>query len=148
MNESKILLVEDDALSAILMKKRLGATAEILHCATPQEFIQMAIGYDPDIILMDIELGADMSGFDLVEWYHQRHGTAQIIFISSYDTAEVLSRIYACEGNDYTLKPPRLDVLETKILQALEWRMMDTMQSAATTELDTLVAYRGMAATD
>ncbi|RQO65780.1 hypothetical protein DBR44_18960 [Aquitalea sp. FJL05] len=128
MNESKILLVEDDALSAMLMKKRLGNTARLLHCATPQEFLQSAIGFAPDIILMDIELGADMSGFDLVEWYRQQKGAAQIIFISSYETAEVLARIYACGGNDYILKPPRLDVLEAKILEALEWRMMDAMQ--------------------
>ncbi|QBJ79563.1 PleD family two-component system response regulator [Aquitalea sp. USM4] len=131
MNESKILLVEDDAVSAMLMKKRLGATATVLHCATPQEFMQTATDYDPDIILMDIELGADMTGFNLVEWYRQQHGTAQIIFISSYDTAEVLSRIYACGGNDYILKPPRLDVLETKILEALEWRVMDALQSGS-----------------
>lgn len=129
MNESKILLVEDDTLSAMLMKKRLGNTATLLHCPTPQEFLQTAIDFSPDIILMDIELGSDMSGFDLVEWYRQQHGTAQIIFISSYDTAEVLARIYACGGNDYILKPPRLDVLETKILEALEWRMMDAMQA-------------------
>lgn len=129
MNESKILLVEDDTLSAMLMKKRLRNTATLLHCATPQEFLQTAIDFTPDIILMDIELGTDMSGFDLAEWYRQQHGTAQIIFISSYDTAEVLARIYACGGNDYILKPPRLDVLETKILEALEWRVMDAMQS-------------------
>lgn len=129
MDEAKILLVEDDPLSAMLMKKRLENTATLLHCANPQDFRQAAMGYAPDVILMDIELGADETGLDLVEWYRLQKGTAQIIFVSSYESAEVLARIYACGGNDYILKPPRLDVLESKILEALEWRMMDAMQS-------------------
>ncbi|MBA4710584.1 response regulator [Aquitalea aquatica] len=127
MNNSKIMIVEDDAISAILMRKWLAKSAHVHHCATPDAFQQTAFEVNPDIILMDINLGGDEDGFDLVTWYRSQQGKAQVIFISSYETAEILSRIYACGGNDYILKPPSLEVLENKIRHALEWRAMDAI---------------------
>ncbi|WP_287877228.1 response regulator [Aquitalea sp.] len=127
MNNSKIMIVEDDVISALLMRKWLAKSAHVHHCATPDAFQQMVLEVNPDIILMDIDLGCDEDGFDLVAWYRLQQGKAQIIFISSYETAEVLARIYACGGNDYILKPPSLEVLEAKILQALEWSAMDAI---------------------
>jgi len=74
---------------------------------------------------MDIQLGKSATGFELTEWYRGQNGKAQVIFISSFDTAEVLGCVYSCGGNDYILKPVSHHLLHEKLDLAIAWTLPD-----------------------
>ena len=126
MNSFRVMVVDDDAVSAGLLERTLIKTFKTLHCMSGEDFRQQVFSFQPEIILMDIQLGASTTGFELTEWYRVQNGKAQVIFISSFDTAEVLGRVYSCGGNDYILKPVSPYILHEKLDLAVTWTLSDS----------------------
>lgn len=87
----KILLVEDDFMLALLMKKQYGALGyEVIHAASPAEAVRAAgaaQGKPDDIafILMDVSLGAGVDGVELARQLRKEGCRLPIFLNTNYD---------------------------------------------------------------
>ncbi len=117
----KILLVEDEAITALAMNMALEnmgyATCEPV--ATGHKALERLPLDEPDVILMDINLTGDMDG---IETAHKLRalGPTPIIFISGYSSSELLERAEAIDPVAIFVKPVRPQQLQTAIEAAIE----------------------------
>jgi two-component system cell cycle response regulator DivK len=112
----RILLVEDDRLSLIVLRQLLTAQGyEILHSSEGWDGINRARNEQPDLIVMDINL-PDISGLDATLLLKKDGQTKNIpiiavtAFVTSADKANALSS--GCDA--YIAKPVNMsNLLET-----------------------------------
>jgi len=82
----RILAVEDDPTTGALLRGILGAAGyQIAICREVAEFEQMLFAFEPDLVLMDVQLSDDVSGHDLVRYIRQneRFSTLPVIIVTS-----------------------------------------------------------------
>jgi CheY-like chemotaxis protein len=87
---SKILIVEDEAISALQLKytvERLGCTV-VSTVNTGEAAIQAAERYRPDLILMDTRLRSDMTGVEAANTIWEQF-LIRSVFVSAYREAEI-----------------------------------------------------------
>ncbi len=106
-NEPKsILIVEDEVIVARDIKmsvEALGYTvAGLAH--TGADAVEMAIGAEPDLVLMDIMLKGDMDGTAAAELIRERMDVP-IVFLTAYSDEETLGRAKLSGPLGYILKP-------------------------------------------
>ena len=92
-NEKLILVVEDEAITAILYSKVL-TRAGYRVCkpvATGEEAITTADSESPDIILMDINLIGEIDGIEAAEKILEHH-PVPIIFLTGYSNEDTHQR--------------------------------------------------------
>lgn len=117
----KILLVEDEAITALAMNMALEnmgyATCEPV--ATGQKALERLPLDKPAVILMDINLTGDMDG---IETAHRVRalGPTPIIFISGYSSNELMERAKAIDPIAIFVKPVRPQELKAAIETALK----------------------------
>jgi len=106
MKKLKLLIVEDETLVAISLRKslvRLGyEVGEI--AATGEQAIQFAREQTPDAILMDIRLLGKMDGIEAA----RQIGSflpAPIIFTTGYSDPDLKARAMALKPTAYLVKP-------------------------------------------
>ena len=102
----KILIVEDEALSAIL----LGRYLKNLGCdggkpvATGREAILRAEELGPDVIFMDIRLADDIDGIEAARVILEKRAT-KIVFMSAYTDTEIYHKAMTLNPLTYLVKP-------------------------------------------
>lgn len=83
MDKRKILVVEDDSLLRSLISDVLtGAGFIVTAAANAVEAKNSISSFDPDVALLDIELGAGPSGIDLAEFIKSQAPHVAIIFLT------------------------------------------------------------------
>ncbi|MDI6402521.1 response regulator [Balneolaceae bacterium ANBcel3] len=104
--ELKILLVEDEVLTAILMKKKLEKSGyQVAKSVTTGEHAISAVKeMDMDIVLMDIRLAGEIDGIEAAEMIQNIRKTP-IIFITGYDDTETKERAETLKPLAYLNKP-------------------------------------------
>lgn len=111
---SKILIVDDD--SDIVRIFSLFLREEGYRCltaATGEEALKMFERYNPDIVLLDINL-PNMSGIECLKRIKQISANAEIIIITAYETVQTAVEAMKLGAYDYLSKP--LDNQKIKIL--------------------------------
>lgn len=106
MDDSKILLVEDEAIVGIEIKntlQKLGYTRTELVPSAESVFESIEEEV-PDLCLMDVNLKGDTDGIEVTNKIHEDHDTA-VIFITAYSSESVLNRIKDTEAIGYIVKP-------------------------------------------
>ncbi|WP_372770813.1 EAL domain-containing protein [Pseudoalteromonas sp.] len=118
--KARLQVVEDEALVARDLSVRLQKMGYevIATCNTPHKAIDTALEEKPDLILMDINLNAEIDGIEVAELIHQQQDTP-IIFCTAYSGADVYSRAKITEPYGYILKPIDDRELEINIEIAL-----------------------------
>jgi CheY-like chemotaxis protein len=96
MIKNRILIVEDDAVSALSLKITLAKRGyEICDTVdTGEEAIATALKLQPDLILMDIFLAAQIDGVEAVKKIHE-HLDVPIIYVSASSDQATYQR--ACQ---------------------------------------------------
>src|SRR6056297_2391174 len=116
----KILIVEDERIIALDLKKRLErfgfASPEIV--SNGEDAITSAEGARPDIILMDIMLGGEIDGIEAAK-HIKEHLNIPVIFLTAYSNENTLERAKEAEPYGYILKPFKERELYTTIDIAL-----------------------------
>jgi PAS domain S-box-containing protein len=121
MTKEKILVVEDEGLVAMSLKKSLEdlgyevpATA-----AAADEAIKKIAKESPDLILMDIRLKGDIDG---IEAANQIRKTSQvpIVYLTAHSDEKTLSRAKQSEPFGYIVKPYEVKSLHSTIEMALQ----------------------------
>ena len=120
MENSRILIVEDEAINALYTKQFLESKGFVIvdTVCTGEEAIQCAERDKPDIILMDIVLSGEIDGISAAEEINERYNTS-IIYLTGHSDEATLNRAKATEPYGYILKPVNEDELYSTIVTAL-----------------------------
>ena len=112
----RILIVEDEAVASMLLKKQLerlgytvGGTA-----ATGEDAIDCARQSDFDLVLMDIRLAGEMDGIQAAQGIRMIK-KIPIIFLTGYQDEEILARALNVNPAAYLIKPVKTDQLAASV---------------------------------
>ena len=94
MGKYKVLIVEDEILIRLLLKKRLlDYNCKIIgETASGEEAIDIVKKYNPELIFMDIKLRDKLNGIEAVKIISE-FSEAVIIFTSAIDIADEINKI-------------------------------------------------------
>ncbi len=120
MTDAKILVVEDENIVALEIKKRLQKLGYIVPgvASTGEDAIIKAEGILPDLVLMDIMLKGEIDGIQAAGEIRSRFNIP-VIYLTAYSDEETLERAKLTEPYGYILKPFEEDDLRTTIEIAL-----------------------------
>jgi CheY-like chemotaxis protein len=120
--ESAVLLVEDDATDAALVRravKKLSFNARVVHvndAETAVSYLEGQSPYEdrgeypvPSVILLDIKLPGH-SGFELIEWLRQQPkplSRIAVVMLTSSGHQVDVDRAYEVGANSYLRKPDK-----------------------------------------
>jgi DNA-binding response OmpR family regulator len=121
-NNAKILIVEDEAITAIAMRDEIRKMG--------YKYIDIAISYHkaidniinnkPDLILLDINLKSEYTGIDIAN-RDEVLNKIPIIYITAHIDTQTLKEIIATNPNSYLSKKPlKYEELEVAISLALK----------------------------
>ncbi len=117
----KILLVEDEAITALAMNMAL-KNMGFLTCqpaATGQKALERMARDKPDVVLMDINLTGDMDGIETARRM-QELGQTAIIFITGFSSGDLLERARALNPVAIFTKPVKPQDLKNAIEAAVK----------------------------
>ena len=144
MNALRILVVEDETLVARDLEatlKKLGFEVSAL-CRTGEEALVAMQRFQPDVVLMDIQLEQGMDGVETATRL-QADYRVPVIFLTAYADEPTLARARAAQPYGYLLKPFHQSELRSVIelayarhtalqkLQSSEDRFVATLRSMA-----------------
>ncbi|MCY6482869.1 diguanylate cyclase [Clostridium aestuarii] len=106
MNEIKVLIVEDSTATAKTIKKSLlNFKYEIADiCSTGQSAIRSALIYNPDIILMDIQLEGEMNGLEAATKITNILNIP-VIYLTALSDKDMLEEAKLSKGYSFLIKP-------------------------------------------
>lgn len=116
-HQFKILIVEDDAISELLLDKNLKKIAnEILKAYNGLQAVEMVrANPDVDVVLMDIRL-PQLDGYGATRQIRQFNKEVVIIALTAYGLAGDREKAIEAGCNDYMAKPYKIDELYKKIV--------------------------------
>ncbi|MGI0485523.1 response regulator [Pantanalinema rosaneae CENA516] len=120
-NHPKVLLAEDNEDNITVLLNYLEAhNFQVILARNGLEAVQMAKQYQPDIILMDIQM-PDMDGLEATRQIRadRQINSIPIIALTALAMPGDLERCVEAGANDYLAKPVRLKQLLDKIMQQL-----------------------------
>lgn len=102
----KILLVEDEALTAMLLARNLQLSGYSVcgPASTGEAAIEIAKREKPDLVLMDIRLAGPMDGIKAATAIAS-FSDVPIVFVTGYDDKQLRQRANAVHPAAYLVKP-------------------------------------------
>ena len=118
-----VLAIDDDKYVHHIIEESLAGFCKIIHAKDGDEGLRLTNKYNPDIILLDIEMPG-MSGYDVCKTIKQSESTQDIpvMFLSS--KIELSDRVkgYSVGASDYITKPFNAEELIARIKVLYEYR--------------------------
>jgi two-component system, response regulator PdtaR len=120
MSGERIMVVEDESILAMLIKRKLQNWGyDVVDWVdTGEDAVKNAKNIVPDLILMDIVLKGDMDGIEAAQLI-RKELDIPIIYLTAYSNDEVLKRAQETEPYGYILKPFREGEVNANIKMAL-----------------------------
>lgn len=115
--KGRILLLDDDELIISMLARGLrkeGYETQLLHSSVGA--VEKIIAWQPDMMLLDIELGEELSGLDILRMLHDEHIKFPVVMLTGDDSSESAIRALRYGASDYLHKP--FNVEEVKIVVA------------------------------
>lgn len=103
----KILLIEDNEISVKLTKKFLANICNMDYALNPSDAMDMANKIKYDLILLDINLGQETDGLQLIKELRKIKGyeSTPIVAVTGYALRGDKERMLECGCTDYIKKP-------------------------------------------
>ena len=129
MKSTRILVVEDEAIVAMMIKKRLINMGYIVSgvASTGKDAIIKVEGTFPDLVLMDIMLKGDMDGIEAASEIRKRF-SIPIVYLTAYSDETTLERAKLTEPYGYIMKPFTEHDLHTNVEIAVHKHMKEMAQ--------------------
>ena len=121
MSKEKILIVEDDEVTAMHLKMALQKLDyDVVSIAenTIQARNKIKI-YEPDAILLDISLQEETDGISLASYIKSKH-QIPFIYLTSHSETEILDEAKVTEPHGYIVKPFTAQTLKEKLEKIFE----------------------------
>jgi len=119
----RVLSVEDDPDQARFLRSVLeSAGYEVSVVAGPGEFEESLIAFQPDLVLMDILLPGNVSGYDLARYLRQdeRYATLPVLFLTTEQQIHVRIEALKAGGDDHLAKPVNPGLLLSTVAARIE----------------------------
>jgi CheY-like chemotaxis protein len=120
LNKSRILVVEDEAIVAMVIKRRLKDLGYIVSgvASTGKDAITKVEGTFPDLVLMDIRLKGDMDGIEATKIIKDRF-SLPVVYLTAHSDDVTFKKAKETYPDGYILKPFTEKDLSTTIEIAL-----------------------------
>jgi DNA-binding response OmpR family regulator len=119
-DQARLLIVDDDAASILIISKALGAYPNQCFASTGAEAIDSCRTFKPDVVLLDFVM-PDISGIAICE--QLRRGASRdelpIIFVTSHAHMSVAIQTLRTGANDFLAKPVNPWELRTAVAKIL-----------------------------
>lgn len=155
MNPIRVVLVDDHPVVRAGLKALLGTTGTVAvvgEAASGAEALQVVAHSDPDVVLMDLQLGDGMDGVATTRELLEDEPSRRVLIVTTYDTdADILRAIeagacgYLLKDADATLLGEAVSaaargetVLAPVVASRLETRLLAGRDEPTTRELDVL----------
>lgn len=116
MEKFKVIIADDDHPSRMVLMHFIRLLPEyevVQEAANGEEFIQLVMKEEPEIVLVDINM-PDLNGMEAVKICKERFPSLQVIFTTGYD--EFAVEAFNISAADYIVKP----IERTRLFIALE----------------------------
>ncbi len=102
----KILIVEDDSVSALLLQRALEKNAhQIVGIAdTGEKALEIMEDNIVDIVMMDINLAGELDGIKTTEIINEKYDIP-VVYLSASSDAETLNKVVGTNPSAYVIKP-------------------------------------------
>ena len=121
MAQGKILIVEDETVCALSLQRILKSLGyeTVQITTTGEEAIVLARSEKPDVVLMDINLGAGMDGIQAAEKILLEFGIP-VIFMTGYYDEEIIEKATHVNPSAILRKPLDIKMLLSAVKSAIE----------------------------
>jgi DNA-binding NarL/FixJ family response regulator len=118
--QEKILVVEDDTIIAITIEGRLKQFGYqvVGRASTARDAISKAIEFEPDLVLMDINLKGPVDGIEAAETIYGIHNIP-VVYLTAFSDETTLERAQKTSPFGYIVKPFSDSTLKTTVKLAL-----------------------------
>ncbi len=117
----KILILEDETVLALSMQEYLEDCGYEVTCfSNSDEAYDASYEQSYDLYLLDVKVGGEKNGFEMLEELRKDGDKTPAIFITSLTEIEDLSRGYECGACDYIRKPFDLAELKLRVEQVVK----------------------------
>lgn len=104
--KGQILIVEDEAITAMLLQRQLSQMGygKPIIVATGEEAVRVAAQSKPAVVLMDINLAGEIDGIEAASRIGKEYDVP-IAFVTGYADSDIRRRAEALSPVAYLLKP-------------------------------------------
>ncbi len=113
------LLDDDDLIVSMLARALKGEGYDVQPETDPNEVVDKIRSFSPDVVMLDLKLPGK-SGMDILKEITERGIGAQVIMLTSDDTAETAVRAMKLGAADYLTKPFDMDEVKLVIASIVE----------------------------
>jgi DNA-binding response OmpR family regulator len=120
MNGKRILIVEDDAAIARMLRDNLQFDGFAVEWSqTGRDALALAKKFVPDLVLLDLSLPHGLDGLDLCRSFSQGAERTPVIILTARAAKEDRVRGLTLGADDYVVKPFALDELLARVMAVL-----------------------------
>jgi len=143
MNPLKILITEDDEISAMLLKKALTKNGHhVVGIAdSGEETLELLKNTKIDLVFMDIKLSGKLDGIKTTELINESQNIP-VVYLSSSSDDETLKKVVGTNPSAYVLKPFNVRELNTVIELAVYKHRKEIELQRLNNELEEKVRQR------
>nr|WP_294550967.1 hybrid sensor histidine kinase/response regulator [uncultured Rhodopila sp.] len=143
MNASRVLLVEDERIVALNLRRQLAKLGYSVAAvaASGEEALRQIEAQRPDVVLMDIRIEGPFDGIETATRISPEL-LVPVIYLTAHADDAALERARATKPSGYLVKPFSERELHATIQMALARRAVDMMARENEQRLDQLVAAR------
>lgn len=112
----RVLVIEDNAVLSLtleVMLKKMGFS-KIQKAYTPKEALAMIDEFEPDLLLVDINLDSDLSGIDIVRIAQEKH-TLSVVYTTANSDQYHRELAKETQHDAYLIKPLNFRTLSSAI---------------------------------
>ncbi|WP_395007762.1 response regulator [Undibacterium sp.] len=108
-NQSKairVLLADDHpiVMTGFAMSLAAEGMEVVGQAKTPQEAVEQFAALRPDVVVLDIRFGAEMTGLDAAKHILENQSEAQIVFLSQFDQDALIKETYRLGAKAFVTK--------------------------------------------
>jgi signal transduction histidine kinase len=106
MNSLRILIVEDDSVSAVLLQRSLEKNNHVIvgQADSGERALEILSQNQVDIVMMDINLAGQMDGIKTTELINEKYDVP-VVYLSSSLYSDTLSKVVGTHPSGYVIKP-------------------------------------------
>ena len=121
MNKSKVLIIEDESITAMELQKKLQLWGypDPIAVASGENALELLEKVKPDLLLVDIKLQGDLDGIETVQEIKKKKDIP-VIYITSFLDKDITQKAKATRPYSYLIKPLNMNELHINIELALD----------------------------
>lgn len=112
----KVVIVEDDRLLSIVLKKMANSIGYdvLATCPGGRNAIETVEKMNPDLVIMDIMLADNISGIEAMKSI-RTHSNVPVVYITAQNDARIRQEAVTVTNSAYLLKPIKINQLQEAI---------------------------------